>query len=412
MTELPPPLVPKVVELQNFQDMSLEVARLRDSDFRRLSTGDEFKAGVVLWCAAWHQKPAGSLPDDDTELADLAAIGTGKPAVRAWQRLRAMALRGWVKCSDGRLYHPRLAQKAVGAWKAKQARIEASWKGRLASLAKAIAAEKDPNRKAHLQTDHDQLLREMQQALSLPPTAPPSRGSERGAVQGVLEDLSRGPIEGKGREGIRLEQESSTSPPSPDVSSREVAAATSEDQPQGERPADPRLAVAWSLGAWLVYRGKDMTAEWLTAIDGQDVDQIREVMAWGRQQTDMAVHFAGPTGYEGHRKSLAEARRAKTREAKETERRKADAEHDAQRSEEAEKSQATLRAQVGAILEVYREDSNGWCARMSSDAAIAIGKLRVAYDKNHTLFLLAMTTLKHLPAELIEQAKSRQTVGA
>ena len=26
-----------------------------------------FRAGVLLWCAAWHQVPAGSLPDDDVE---------------------------------------------------------------------------------------------------------------------------------------------------------------------------------------------------------------------------------------------------------------------------------------------------------------------------------------------------------
>lgn len=118
---LPPPPVPADCDLRNFQDMPLEVDTLRDSDLRRRSTGDEFKAAVILWAACWHQMPSGSLPDDDVELADLAGIGTGKPAVRAWQKVKPMALRGWYKASDGRLYHPVMSRKAVEKWGVKLA---------------------------------------------------------------------------------------------------------------------------------------------------------------------------------------------------------------------------------------------------------------------------------------------------
>jgi hypothetical protein len=121
MTDLPAPPVPADCDLRNFQDMPLEVDTLRDSDLRRRSTGDEFKAAVVLWAACWHQMPAGSLPDDDVELADLAGIGTGKPAVRAWMKVKPMALRGWYKASDGRLYHPVMSTKAIKSWGVKQA---------------------------------------------------------------------------------------------------------------------------------------------------------------------------------------------------------------------------------------------------------------------------------------------------
>jgi hypothetical protein len=110
MNDLPAPPVPADCDLRNFQDMPLEVDTLRDSDLRRRSTGDEFKAAVVLWAACWHQMPAGSLPDDDVELADLAGIGTGKPAVRAWY-----------KASDGRLYHPVMSRKASDKWGVKLA---------------------------------------------------------------------------------------------------------------------------------------------------------------------------------------------------------------------------------------------------------------------------------------------------
>ncbi len=118
---LPAPPVPAICDLRNFPDMPLEVDTLRDSDLRRRSSGDEFKAAVILWAACWHQVPSGSLPDDDIELADLAGIGTGKPALRAWLKVKVMALRGWYKASDGRLYHPVMSKKAVDKWEVKQA---------------------------------------------------------------------------------------------------------------------------------------------------------------------------------------------------------------------------------------------------------------------------------------------------
>lgn len=100
-------------DLRDFAYMPLDVVRLRDSDIAALATGDEFRCAVLLWCASWHQVPAASLPDDDAILSRLAGFGR---AVKEWQRVRDGALRGWVKCSDGRLYHPVVAQKANDAW--------------------------------------------------------------------------------------------------------------------------------------------------------------------------------------------------------------------------------------------------------------------------------------------------------
>ena len=96
--------------------MSLDVVRLRDSDIAALATGDEFRCAVLLWCASWHQVPAASLPDDDSILSKLAGFGR---VVKAWQKVREGALRGWIKCSDGRLYHPTVAKKANEAWESK-----------------------------------------------------------------------------------------------------------------------------------------------------------------------------------------------------------------------------------------------------------------------------------------------------
>ncbi|WP_272545665.1 DUF1376 domain-containing protein [Burkholderia cepacia] len=116
MNQLPNPLTAAECDLRDFAFMPLDVVRLRDSDIAALSTAEEFRAAVLLWCASWHQVPAASLPDDDRVLAQLAGYGR---VVTEWRKVRTGALRGWVTCADGRLYHPVVAEKARDAWAAK-----------------------------------------------------------------------------------------------------------------------------------------------------------------------------------------------------------------------------------------------------------------------------------------------------
>jgi HNH endonuclease/Protein of unknown function (DUF1376) len=110
---LPDPLVPADCDLRDFPFMPLEVQRLRDSDLAALEGPEACWAAVLLWCVAWHQMPAASLPDDDRLLARFAGY---QRAPREWKRIRDGALRGWVKCSDGRMYHPVVAEKANRLW--------------------------------------------------------------------------------------------------------------------------------------------------------------------------------------------------------------------------------------------------------------------------------------------------------
>lgn len=114
--ELPAPLVAAEVDLRDFQYMELDVRVLRDSRFAAQVSGDAFRAGVLLWCAAWHQVPCGSLPDDDIELANLAGYGR---FVKEWRKVRDEALMGFVRCSDARLYHEAVCAKAMQAWGSK-----------------------------------------------------------------------------------------------------------------------------------------------------------------------------------------------------------------------------------------------------------------------------------------------------
>lgn len=105
-----PPLTPADCDLRGLEWMPLDVARVMDSDMFALSTGEEFKAAFALWCKSWAQVPAGSLPDDDRVLSRLSGAGS------RWKKVRAMALRGWILCSDGRLYHRVVSEKAREAF--------------------------------------------------------------------------------------------------------------------------------------------------------------------------------------------------------------------------------------------------------------------------------------------------------
>ena len=124
------PLTRNDCDLRDFPFMPLDVVRLRDSDIAALSSGEEFRAAVLLWCASWHQVPAASLPDDDVVLAQLSGFGR---VVKEWKKVRNGALRGWIKCADGRLYHPIIAEKANDAWVAK---LTQRWKTECARIKK------------------------------------------------------------------------------------------------------------------------------------------------------------------------------------------------------------------------------------------------------------------------------------
>jgi len=112
------PLTPPDCDLRDFAFMPLDVARLRDSDLAANESPEACWAAVLLWAASWHQLPAASIPNDDKWMAQQTGYGR---IVKEWLKVRPGALRGWRECSDGRLYHPVVAEKALVAWEKKQA---------------------------------------------------------------------------------------------------------------------------------------------------------------------------------------------------------------------------------------------------------------------------------------------------
>lgn len=114
---LPKPLIPSNVDLQDYTYMPLHVLRLRDSEFTSEVSAEAFRAGVLLWCTAWHQVPAGSLPNNDKTLSNMAGYGR---VVKEWEKIKDEALHGWVLCDDNRWYHPVVCEVALESWLSKQ----------------------------------------------------------------------------------------------------------------------------------------------------------------------------------------------------------------------------------------------------------------------------------------------------
>jgi CHAD domain-containing protein len=81
---------------------------------------------MTLYLKSYQQVPAGSLPDNEIELARLAEFGRD---IESWRHVAAIATRGWIKCSDGRLYHPVMCEKALAGWLKKLAQRKSSAAG-------------------------------------------------------------------------------------------------------------------------------------------------------------------------------------------------------------------------------------------------------------------------------------------
>ena len=115
VSDPPAPLSPADCDLRGYDFMPLFGNRLFNSHLYRKAIRDPRAglAAIKLWWVAWQQCPAGSLPDDDDDLAMLADFGLD---TKAWAKVRDLALHGFVKCSDGRLYHPVLCTEAVKAF--------------------------------------------------------------------------------------------------------------------------------------------------------------------------------------------------------------------------------------------------------------------------------------------------------
>lgn len=103
----PRPPVPPRLDVRAYPRMPLDVVKLKNSDLWAIATPEEFRAAFALWMAAWHQVPAGSLPNDERLLAHMSE------ARADWKNVRNVALHKFELCSDGRLYHQTVCETAA-----------------------------------------------------------------------------------------------------------------------------------------------------------------------------------------------------------------------------------------------------------------------------------------------------------
>ncbi len=96
---------------------------LRDGEVGRARMG----TALILWAECYRQDPAGSLPDDDVELAQLAGYGAD---VAAWAAVRGAVLHGWMTClcedeAEGqhRLGHSLIAEIAARSYRRKSGKV-------------------------------------------------------------------------------------------------------------------------------------------------------------------------------------------------------------------------------------------------------------------------------------------------
>lgn len=284
----PVPLIQAEVDLTDFPFMPLDVRRLRDSDLASLESPEACWAAVLLWAASWHQIPAGSLPDDDRVLSQLAGFGR---VVKEWVRVRDGALRGFVKCNDGRLYHPVVVEKAVEAWNGK---LRVRWKRDCERIKKYHQRHKTDA--IYPLFDEWKAYRAETGSEQWPVVPPMSQGtldtSPKGQEQRVPRDngimsppcppenpVDSGQGEGKGQGEVNPYQELPTSTTKashpdqpPDSSSSDSAKAGKGDKP-----------ITWPVFEWEKARGKtarsfvgesEQTKAWQVA--GVTAQQLRQ----------------------------------------------------------------------------------------------------------------------------------------
>lgn len=149
------PLTHSDCDLRGLEYMPLLGQHLFGSEFNARANDAEWRAALTLWWAAWTQRPAASLPDDDAALCRLADLGRD---LKTWRKIKTMALYGFVKCDDGRLYHPTLAKQALLAWdkRIKERQRKAEWREKKKGQDAAVPRDKtvtEPGQDADVPAD-------------------------------------------------------------------------------------------------------------------------------------------------------------------------------------------------------------------------------------------------------------------
>jgi hypothetical protein len=176
LSDLPVPLTPADCDLRDFPHTPLFRSRLFGSSFHARATDSEWRAGVTLWLKSWDQVPAGSLPNDDIELCRLGELARD---LKTWKKVKPGALRGWVLCSDGRLYHPVVAEGVNNAIEKKAAQRLKTAKARIAALEKRLKEAATDAERLHITEEIAKVKQTLSQTVGVSVTDPVSESKGR-----------------------------------------------------------------------------------------------------------------------------------------------------------------------------------------------------------------------------------------
>ncbi len=136
--------------LSNHDWVPFYVNRFLTSDFVAYAVAEDRRADIgtamILWAESFKQDPAGTLPDDDVQLAQIARYGRD---IEGWRAVRAGALHGWgivqiPQAEDGdpvRLGHAVIAGIVLDMHKRKSGRDQARENNRLSQLRSRVRAK-------------------------------------------------------------------------------------------------------------------------------------------------------------------------------------------------------------------------------------------------------------------------------
>lgn len=117
MSALPAPLVPKECDLRDRDGLAVpalpvDISAALEDGF--MLWHDELLTVVRLrlMARAWRNNPAASLLNVPDRFPNMIWVSP-----RRWKRVSEAALSDWMLCSDGRIYHPWLAEQALKAWR-------------------------------------------------------------------------------------------------------------------------------------------------------------------------------------------------------------------------------------------------------------------------------------------------------
>lgn len=189
MTDLPEPLTPVESDVRGLEYMPLEVVRFLESELvaETAESPAVFRASVILWCKAWRETPAGSLPNKDSSLASWCGLSLG-----AWLEIREQVLSRFILCADGRLYHPVVAERVNTAWagcEKQRAKANARWnKAREAEKTDAPAMPRHSTGIAKASVRHMQEEGEVEVEVEITPLTPLSGGASAADAASASEE--------------------------------------------------------------------------------------------------------------------------------------------------------------------------------------------------------------------------------